>query len=290
MSKEHSPALQKLWRHLKRQLRSQSLRRPTGGYTDRMKIFISWSGEPSETVARALKNWLPDVIQDVEPWMSAVDIEAGGLWSRDIQRMLAETRFGIICVTADNQSKPWIMFEAGALAKTIHETFVCPYLIDLQPSDLVSGPLTQFQAKRANRSETHEVIRTMNTAMKEAALPADKLDRAYERWWPDLERVLDGLPQAASPAPHRPVPVMVAETLDAVRELQRQVHQLLPERPSAGTLDRGMSLDRSMAALEDLRPEVLESYLRRYRTMNGVAVRNDGTTPVAEELKPKASK
>jgi hypothetical protein len=90
--------------------------------------------------------------------MSTTDIDAGARWNRDIDKELGETTFGIICLTKTNHSSPWILFEAGALAKTIEDTFVCPYLIDLVPSDIPSGPLTQFQAKRADEKETWELI------------------------------------------------------------------------------------------------------------------------------------
>lgn len=42
-----------------------------------MKVFISWSGETSKKVALALKAWLPNVIQALDPWMSDKDIEKG---------------------------------------------------------------------------------------------------------------------------------------------------------------------------------------------------------------------
>jgi hypothetical protein len=35
-----------------------------------MKVFISWSGEPSRTIASALNDWLEGVLPQVEPWMS----------------------------------------------------------------------------------------------------------------------------------------------------------------------------------------------------------------------------
>ena len=68
------------------------------------KVFISWSGEPSRTVAFALNRWLPNVMHIVEPWMSHENIRAGTRWSEEISQALSEIHFGIICVTEINQS------------------------------------------------------------------------------------------------------------------------------------------------------------------------------------------
>lgn len=123
-----------------------------------MRVFISWSKEPSRTVAEALRDWLPDVIQSLKPWMSSTDIGAGARWSERVAEALAETKIGILCVTPNNQHEPWLLFEAGAIAKTLDDTFVCPYLIQMRPADLSQGPLTQFQAKLANREGTFELL------------------------------------------------------------------------------------------------------------------------------------
>lgn len=188
-----------------------------------MKVFISWSGSKSNTVATALRRWIPDVIQTVEPWMSRTDIEAGARWSREIDEKLGETKFGIICLTKSNLCAPWILFESGALAKTIADTFVCPYLIDLEPSDIPQGPLAQFQAKRANEKETWELISTINRALKEDALPEDKLKRTFDRWWPDLKHILDNLPaEKASGETRRSTEEMLSEVIDLVRALSRR--------------------------------------------------------------------
>jgi hypothetical protein len=187
---------------------------------NRMKIFISWSGQRSKAVALELHQWLRDVIQTLEPWMSAVDIEAGARWSVDVAAKLQETKFGIICVTKENLSAPWLLFEAGALAKTLSDTFVCPYLIGLEPSDIPGGPLTQFQAKRSNKKETWELLCSINNAMKEEKLPQEQLTRYFERWWPDLEAKLAALPEESSATEEsRPTGEMIEEILDAVRSL-----------------------------------------------------------------------
>jgi hypothetical protein len=58
--------------------------------------------------------------------MSAEDIDAGTRWGSEVTNELAETRCGIICLTQENQKAPWVLFEAGALSKTLEKTFVIP--------------------------------------------------------------------------------------------------------------------------------------------------------------------
>jgi hypothetical protein len=67
-----------------------------------------------------LSDFLKRVIQATEPWLSK-DITAGARWRNDLAAALATTKFGIVCVTRENQSVPWVNFEAGALAKTVSD-------------------------------------------------------------------------------------------------------------------------------------------------------------------------
>ena len=108
-----------------------------------MKVFLSWSGARSKFLAEALRLWIPRVIQSVKPWMSDEDISAGARWSKDLSLQLSEAKLGIICVTPENQNNPWLLFEAGALSKTLDHTNVCPFLHELSPGQL-AGPLSQF--------------------------------------------------------------------------------------------------------------------------------------------------
>jgi hypothetical protein len=213
-----------------------------------MKVFLSWSGERSKNVAEALRAWLPDVIQDIVPWMSAADIQAGSRWNRRVQEELSESRFGIICLTPENQTALWILFEAGALAKTIEDTFVCPYLIDLEPSEILQGPLTQFQAKKASEPGTFDLLKAINRASKENALADDKLKRAFKRCWPELSKTLQSLPEAERTKVQRSTDEMIEEILVAVQDIKRGVGQA--ETPAYWSLRKEPTPEQTRQAFE----------------------------------------
>ena len=107
-----------------------------------MKIFISWSGERSQKIAELFKDWIQCVIQAAKPWISSHDVDRGALWYTEISKTLADSQFGILCLTPENKTEPWILFEAGALAKGIEENRVCTLLIDLKNTD-IGNPLAQ---------------------------------------------------------------------------------------------------------------------------------------------------
>ncbi len=159
-----------------------------------MKVFISWSGERGRHVASALRSWLGDAVHMVEPWLSSEDIDPGTRWNDELSQQLAETRFGIVCLTPESAKAPWVLFEAGALAKQLGSSHVCPYLVQMDPRDL-SHPLAQFDAVQANKSGTLKLMRSINHALEGAgALPDDRLVRSFDRWWPDLEQSLRETP------------------------------------------------------------------------------------------------
>jgi len=190
-----------------------------------MKVFLSWSGERSKQLALCLKNWLPKVIQSLEPWMSAEDIRAGGRWLLEIGTQLEETSFGVVCLTPENLKEPWILFEAGALGKMLRTASVCPYLLGVEPST-ITGPLAQFQAKRTSKDETLSLLESMNTNSSsgepQRQLSDTVLREAFEKWWPDLEASIKAIPNRADvPAP-RSDHDMIEEILNITRQVVRQ--------------------------------------------------------------------
>lgn len=151
-----------------------------------MKVFISWSGDLSKELAEILRDWLPSVIQSIRPFFTPSDIEKGARWSNEISKELEESQIGIFCLTKENLSKPWIMFEAGALSKQIGTSKVCPILFDVDNADIV-GPLVQFQTVQFRQDDIRKLIETLNKSVKDNPLDKKVLDNVFEKWWPDLE-------------------------------------------------------------------------------------------------------
>lgn len=161
-----------------------------------MKVFISWSGDRGKVIATGLRSWIGDVLQKVEPWLSSEDIDPGTRWNTELADQLEKTHFGIICLTPESARAPWVLFEAGALAKTLGSSRVCPYVFQLEPTDL-QQPLAQFDAVQATRSGTLKLIRGINHALgDEGSVADDRLLRCFDRWWPDLEQILENVPPA----------------------------------------------------------------------------------------------
>nr|WP_183464085.1 TIR domain-containing protein [Microbulbifer rhizosphaerae] len=157
-----------------------------------MKVFLSWSGETSHKVALVLREWLPSVIQSIEPYVSSEDIDKGARWSTDIASELADSSYGILCVTKDNLHAPWLTFEAGALSKTMDKSFVSPFLFNIKRSE-VNGPILQFQSTIFEKDDIKKLLVSLNKASAEGQLSDEKLDKALDVWYPDLEENLNKL-------------------------------------------------------------------------------------------------
>ena len=151
-----------------------------------MKVFISWSGEQSKKLGETLRDWLPAVIQFVTPYFTPEDMEKGTKWLTEISKELSESQIGILCVTRENIHSDWILFEAGALSKTLEKSHVCPVLFGISNTDL-AGPLKQFQTTEFEKSDIRRLLSVINSQIGEAKLQPKTLDTVFEKWWPELE-------------------------------------------------------------------------------------------------------
>jgi hypothetical protein len=185
-----------------------------------MKVFISWSGETSQQVANLLKEFLACTLSAAKTFLSSTDIRAGSRWSIVLAKELQDTDFGIILLSQDNLSSPWILFESGALSKSIDSGRVCPVLLgDLKATDL-TGPLSEFQATNFNKEDICKLVASINSEMSESKLDTLTFHKVFNKWWPELERDV-----GKAMTGHSLIPVMRTNTeiLREVLELTRYI-------------------------------------------------------------------
>jgi len=237
-----------------------------------MQIFISWSGAVSKAVAGALRDWLKRVLQTTEPWMSERDVQSGARWSDAVAVKLRDAKVGIICLTPENRNAPWLHFEAGALSKTIEHANVCPYLFGIEPHDLV-GPLAQFQARRADKDGTGQLLQTLNSHPAHMGKLDDvTFSETFELWWPKLAQQLGSL---SSTTPRidskRTVEDMVPEILETVRDISRKMKPSFVRVPifqgdeseAASTDDEPVPV--SQLEGRDLLQKAIDGFIRKQR-------------------------
>lgn len=155
--------------------------------------------------------------------MSDRDIDAGQRWNDELSARLRETNFGIICLTPENITAPWLLFEAGALAKAVDSARVVPVLVGLRRADL-TFPLAQFQAVEADRDGFLSLVTAVNRALKDGQLAPNVLGNIFEGLWPNFETKLKSLrdpPDQVSAGARRNDRELLEDVLESVRVIQR---------------------------------------------------------------------
>jgi hypothetical protein len=234
-----------------------------------VKVFLSWSGSKSHSVANAFSEWVPCILQAVNPWISSRDIDRGAIWFTEITEQLKDTNFGVLFVTRENQARPWLLFEAGALSKGLTENRVCTVLVDLSVRDIEAGsPLQQLNHTALEKDSVLSLVKTINKRMDAGQVQERRLEQTFNAMWPTFESafraILDGEP--AQTAPERDDKDVLNDILENVLSIKRRV--------SAGGLHR-QSSHISMLHAERLVKHLVKMALDR----GDIAEAVDGLVP-----------
>lgn len=137
-------------------------------------LFISWSGELSKHIADELKLFFEETLQHIIPFFSP-DIQKGTLWLESINSAIDNSSAGILCLTKENHTKPWVLFESGALSRV---GVVCPIVFGMKKEDLKS-PLNIFQASEFTAKEFKKLFEDVSHSSG-ANLNQKIIDRIFE--------------------------------------------------------------------------------------------------------------
>lgn len=154
-------------------------------------VFISWSGDLARGVAEVLQEWLPTLMDDVDPWVSSVSIQAGMHWLGQVNARLDTAVFGIVLVTLENKGKEWLNFEAGALGQRFvgnERGRVVPITVDFTSATELPTTLSQFQAVPMDRDGLWRAAQSLAESLgkNESAV-----QRRFDGSWDDLKTKLD---------------------------------------------------------------------------------------------------
>lgn len=244
---------------------------------------MSWSGLRSKLTAELLHDWIKCVIQAAQPWISSKGIERGALWFSEINNELKDTAVGVICLTQENKNAPWILFEAGALAKGLANSRVCTFLVDLETADL-QPPLSQFNHTFATYESMWSLVATLNNALSANSLELSVLKRVFDTYWPqfktEFDKIIDENPPVTVIQP-RDDKEILNEILDTTRSMLGRVRKLEARESltidqadnarkndfiahSVSVLEQGLYFDAANTAL---------TFLQGGMTVNGMVIR-----------------
>jgi hypothetical protein len=195
------------------------------------------------------------VIQATRPWISTRDIDRGALWFSEISDQLKDTTVGIVCLTQENKNRPWILFEAGALAKGLSSNRVCTFLVDLKPADL-EDPLAQFNHTLPDKDGIWALVRTLNTCLSADGLDERILEQIFTTYWQQFEdrfkHLLKQFPPTEKTEP-RSEKNLLAEILENTRVLSHRIRSIegridRDDRPEMELSDRSHRMSMAEAA------------------------------------------
>ncbi|MDE6260584.1 MAG: toll/interleukin-1 receptor domain-containing protein [Oscillospiraceae bacterium] len=197
-----------------------------------MKLFISWSGEFSKKVAERLSIWIPTIIQSVNVFYSPDDIAKGENWSNHLDKELKESSFGVICLTPENVTAPWIHFEAGALAKSL-DTRISAILLGVNPSE-VQGPLSRYQNTVFEKEDFYKLFLSIDEASENRLKPSilrNAFDNAWDKLYAEISQIISIYPTSPTEEP-----VERDANSDAIQEILRLVRRMDNNSPAGNEI------------------------------------------------------
>jgi TIR domain len=148
-----------------------------------VRVFMSWSGDTSLLVAKAVCEGIELLSDRLEPWLSE-DLEPGEEWASTLIPQIRKARLAVLCLTRHNVGAAWIAFETGAYYSSRAGQVVVPLLFGIAPAD-VEFPLGLFQGVTA---DANGLKRLFTRAGDLVGLEAAATEKRFEsQIWPRLD-------------------------------------------------------------------------------------------------------
>jgi hypothetical protein len=151
---------------------------------EKLKVFLSCSGELSNSIARIFNMWLPGVL-NVNTFFAEDDIAMSKPWHEVINKELAEASFSIIFVTPENITSQWMLRERDAQNEKLRSNVYT--ILFNQPTTELPIALTPFQNIEYSKKGVLRLLKMLNDKLGNKSLPVQQLDFIFENKWVILD-------------------------------------------------------------------------------------------------------
>lgn len=129
---------------------------------------------------------------------------------------------GVFFLTREALKSPWLAYEAGGIA-AVERRRVYTVLVGIEHSE-VPSPLGQFQWTKLDKSDLFKLVKDINSRQTDP-LSEVRLEKAFEREWPDLEKQFPGI--LSLPSGPDPEPVQLDKILTSVLSAMQSIEARL---------------------------------------------------------------
>lgn len=108
---------------------------------------------------------------------------------------------------------------------------VTPLLLDLDFKE-ISGPLAQFQAKKAEQAGVKELVLSLNKVAS-TPIPDQRLEKLFSALWGDLESNISAIPKGKTTSKSaRPQGEILEELVSSIRGVEMRIRDTMDDDPS----------------------------------------------------------
>jgi hypoxanthine phosphoribosyltransferase len=159
--------------------------------------------------------------------MSDSDIPAGARWQLELIRHLKSTEFAVLCLTPENINSHWILYEAGALSRSLESQIsIVPYLYEVE-IERVPPPIKQFQCTLADKPGTRRLVDGIAAALDDKDTRGRISSRRFDDWYEVFRLQLKEIPHGEM----QEDPKAVYPWRNIMVALQKIIPKILDRRP-----------------------------------------------------------
>lgn len=221
----------------------------------RIKIFLSWSGDKSKKLANVFKTYVADILPKVDFYFSPDDLKGGEKWRQSIEEGLNNNTYGIIFLTPSNLTSKWIYFEAGAISKSTKQAKILPFLYKIDINEL-GQPFSDYQCKSFSADSILTTILEINDCQSEVyQLPSETIKRNFNRLSNEIETETKNINTINEVMENSEPQIEDASLLDSEDKLN-EILQIMREQSSKTDIKKNTEIKtntNSIITLETLR-------------------------------------